>query len=138
MSDNPFTYVDYNVALFVMTIICFVFLLIFWIWVIKIMRKNSIRISFNDKLTLLMIWFLICQFAAIIGYYGFSLKTTIDNEQAKLCGELAAMFLTFAIILNLRIWIFYFIKIGKDSKNPYVRHDSNLFDVYAPDKIAIY
>ena len=41
----------------------------------------------------------------------------------------------YAIIFNQRIWIHYYIKIGKDASNPLRVPDSELFDFYAPKEI---
>ena len=50
----------------------------------------------------------------------YALKLVNRNNQALLYESIGALSLTIATILNQRLWIYYFIKIGEDASNPYV------------------
>ena len=100
----------------------------------QIVKRKGVKMKTNDKAILLMLLSLVfCYFFHTINYlikmYSYM---SIDKlfwyvKEVKqfnyVFSGMAYLFFYISIIINLRNWIFFYIKIGSLAENPYARED---------------
>ena len=99
-----------------------------------IVKRKGVKMKTNDKAILLMLLSLvICYFFHTINYmiktYGYlsmenyHMYVSSIKQFNYVFSGLAYLFFYISIIINLRNWIFFYIKIGSLAENPYARED---------------
>ena len=123
-----------NLVLSMISFFVFVFNLVASFKIYQIVKRKGVKMKTNDKAILLMLLSLVfCYFFHTINYlikmYSYM---SIDKlfwyvKEVKqfnyVFSGMAYLFFYISIIINLRNWIFFYIKIGSLAENPYARED---------------
>ena len=123
-----------NLVLSMISFFVFVFNLAASFKIYQIVKRKGVKMKTNDKAILLMLLSLVfCYFFHTINYlikmYSYM---SIDKlfwyvKEVKqfnyVFSGMAYLFFYISIIINLRNWIFFYIKIGSLAENPYARED---------------
>ena len=123
-----------NLVLSMISFFVFAFNLVASFKIYQIVKRKGVKMKTNDKAILLMLLSLVfCYFFHTINYlikmYSYM---SIDKlfwyvKEVKqfnyVFSGMAYLFFYISIIINLRNWIFFYIKIGSLAENPYARED---------------